>query len=147
MRVLLLHLVVTAFLCGLIWVVQLVHYPLFDRVDRSGFAAFEAEHSRRITWIVAPAMLLEAVTGAWLLLGAMRGGGVLDPAAAATNLLMIALVWLSTATIQVPAHATLSSGFDAEAHRILVVSNWIRTVLWTARTGGLLLLVVRLHGR
>lgn len=147
MRVLLLHLVVTAFLCGLIWVVQLVHYPLFDRVDRAGFAAFEAEHARRITWIVAPAMGLEALTALWLLVQAWRGGAVIEFPMAAANLLMIGLVWLSTATMQVPAHATLSGGFDADAHRTLVVSNWIRTILWTARTGGLLLVTARLLAR
>ncbi len=146
-RVLLLHLVVTAFLCGLIWVVQVVHYPLFDRVDRTGFAAFEAEHSRRITWVVGPAMLLELFTGAWLLVGALRGTAPLEPGIAIANLGLIALIWMSTMLVQVPAHTTLADGFDAQAHRILVASNWIRTVLWTARTVGLFALVARAAGR
>ena len=145
--VLLLHLAVTAFLCGLIWVVQVVHYPLFDHVARDGFPAFELEHSRRITWIVAPAMLAEAFTGGWLLLAALRGQGGLDLAAATANLTMIVLIWLSTFLVQLPAHATLAQGFDPEAHRLLVASNWVRTILWTARTAGLLVLVARAAGR
>jgi hypothetical protein len=45
----------------------------------------------------------------------------------------VALVWLSTAFVQVPLHARLSAGFDTRAHRRLVATNWVRTLSWTAR--------------
>jgi hypothetical protein len=43
------------------------------------------------------------------------------------------LIWCSTAFLQVPMHQRLSSGFDAAAHRSLVKTNWVRTILWSAR--------------
>ena len=46
---------------------------------------------------------------------------------------LLAVIWLSTALIQVPLHQRLGGGFDAEVHSRLVTSNWIRTVAWTLR--------------
>jgi hypothetical protein len=62
--VLLIHALVTWFMTGLIWFVQVVHYPLMAAVGSPGFAAYEAAHSRRTTWVVAPVMLAEAATAA-----------------------------------------------------------------------------------
>lgn len=36
------------FLCGLIWVIQLVHYPSFHFVEDSRFIDFQAFHTQRI---------------------------------------------------------------------------------------------------
>ena len=46
---------------------------------------------------------------------------------------LVVLIWLSTAFIQVPCHEKLVKGFDPDAYKRLVQSNWIRTVAWTAR--------------
>ena len=43
------ELAVTSALFGLIWIVQVVHYPLFGRVGREGFAAYESAHRGRKT--------------------------------------------------------------------------------------------------
>jgi hypothetical protein len=134
-RLLVLHLIVCAFLCGLIWVVQLVHYPLFDRVDRAMFPSFESAHSTRITWVVAPVMLAEAATAVLLLVTALRAGA--DARIAMFNLAGVVAIWAATAFLSVPQHARLADGFDPEAHRLLVQTNWVRTALWTARTVGL----------
>lgn len=140
-RLLLVHLIATAFLCGLIWVMQLVHYPLFDRVDREAFVDFETAHQQRITWIVAPAMLIEALTaGAWML-AAWRSGDFVGWAIA--NAILLAAIWAATAFLAVPMHAKLATGFDADALRRLVDTNWVRTGLWTVRTIGLCLLLWR----
>jgi hypothetical protein len=54
---------------------------------------------------------------------------------------LVAVVWASTAVLQVPRHQTLAASFDAAAHADLVRTNWIRTVAWSAR-GGLMLSVL-----
>lgn len=56
------HVAATWFMVGLIWFVQLVHYPLFARVGRGGFAAYEGAHSWRTTAAIALAWPLEGVT-------------------------------------------------------------------------------------
>lgn len=127
----------TWFLVGLIWTIQIVHYPLFAAVGADRFVAYEASHARLITYVVGPVMLVEAVTAAWLVMARPAG----FPAWAAwVGLGLVGLIWLSTALVQVPEHGRLAEGFDAAAHARLVGTNWIRTVAWTAR--GLLLVVV-----
>ncbi|TWT87924.1 hypothetical protein [Stieleria varia] len=124
------HVMVTWYLVGLIWTVQVVHYNLFDRVGTDFFSRYEADHNRLITPIVGPAMLLELATAVVLLLHRPEGvpGWVL-----AFGLAMVLGIWLSTVFIQVPCHARLMNGFDESIYRQLVSTNWIRTVLWTSR--------------
>jgi len=56
------------------------------------------------------------------------------------GLVLLAVVWLSTAFLQSPQHGVLGGGFVAASHRFLVISNWVRTVCWSAR--GVLVLLM-----
>lgn len=122
---------------GLIWFVQIVHYPLFARVGAGGFATYEAEHSALTTWVVAPFMLAEL--GSALYLVARPPAGV-PVAWLWLGVLLCGVVWAATALLSVPQHSVLAAGFDAGAWRALVLTNWVRTLAWSAR--GLLLLTV-----
>lgn len=118
-----------AFMAGVIWVIQLVHYPLFSFADMARFAEFHAQHSARITLIVMPAMLLEL--GSSLALVAATEDP-LERRAALLGVGLVGIAWATTAFASVPAHGRLSGGFDAAAHRALVTTNVLRTVAWTA---------------
>ena len=87
-------------------------------------------HARRTTWVVAPPMLLELGTGAWLVL---RPSPFFPVPAAWMGLGLLAVVWLATFFLQVPEHGRLERGFDPAAHRRLVRGNWVRTIAWTLR--------------
>jgi uncharacterized membrane protein len=126
----LVHLGSTLAMAGLIWFVQIVHYPLFAAVGPERFVAYETLHAQLTSVVVVPFMCAEAFTAATLLW--LRPPGV-SFALAAAGLALVVLIWLSTFVVQVPLHQTLASGFDADAHRRLVGSNWIRTVLWSLR--------------
>lgn len=119
---------------GLIWLVQLVHYPLFAQVGRSAYPDYHRTHTSRITWIVAPAMLIEAI----LTVGCVLALPSLFSALAAA---LLAVAWLSTFLIQVPLHGRLTQGLDLAILRRLVTTNWIRTAAWSGR-GVLSLLMV-----
>jgi hypothetical protein len=127
---LLVHLAATWYLVGLCWLVQRVQYPLMAQVGRDGFTAYEAAHVARISPIVAPPMIIELVTGVAL---AMTAGPAFRHPAFLLSLGLLAAIWISTFTLQVPLHGQLSTGFDAEAHASLVATNWLRTLAWTAR--------------
>ena len=127
--ILIVHAVVTLAMVGVIWFVQVVHYPLMGLVTAPHFAQYEREHQRRTTWIVAPLMILEAATALLLIWSTQLS------AAALIGLISLALIWLSTFFIQVPCHTALAEHFDAAVHRRLVQSNWLRTVLWSLRGG------------
>lgn len=126
-----LHAAATLYMVGLIWFVQLVHYPLMARVGAEGFVAYQKLHTRWTTLAVGPAMLAEAATAALLLFLAET---VDYPATLAwAGFALVLVVWGSTAALQVPCHHALERGFDPAVHRRLVRSNWLRTVAWSAR--------------
>ncbi len=129
--VLLAHFAATLFMSGVIWFVQVVHYPLFSQVHGSEFNAYAAAHGRLTTWVVAVPMLVELATGALLLWRRPEEVG-LTPIAIGFALLIV--IWLSTLLLQVPQHNTLGAGFDDAAHRTLVLTNWLRTAAWTLRS-------------
>ncbi|MEQ9616792.1 MAG: hypothetical protein RLN60_02020 [Phycisphaerales bacterium] len=120
------HAAAAWFMVGVIWIVQIVHYPLFAGVGEERFSSYEREHQRRIAWVVAPAMLAELGLAAALVF--LRPGALV-----VTGLALLIVIWVSTFALQVPAHAKLAGAFDAPAHARLVLTNWVRTVAWTAR--------------
>jgi hypothetical protein len=129
------HLAATLFLVGLIWVVQVVHYPLFARVGGDQFHGYWRGHTRLITWLVAPSMGAEVVTG--VLLFAVRPAGVSLPLLL-VGFGLVSVNWLSTWLVQIPLHERLGRKFDPTTLRRLVLTNWVRTAAWTLR-GGLVL--------
>lgn len=128
----LLHASTTLFMTGLIWFVQVVHYPLFAGVSQERFAEYEVAHTQRTGWVVGPPMLVEMGTAIALVLWRPEA---IPTLAAWMALALLGVTWLSTLLQQVPAHRELLSGFDAASHRRLVRTNWIRTVAWTIRGG------------
>lgn len=115
---------------GLIWFVQIVHYPLMNRVGKEAFRLYADAHSRLTSLVVGPPMLLEATTAVLLLL--FRPESVTLPQVL-LGIALLAAAWLSTYFLQVPCHRVLGNGFDAATHRFLVRSNWLRTAAWTGR--------------
>jgi len=140
---LLLHLAATLYMTGLIWFVQVVHYPLLERVSRESedFTNYERAHVRRTGWVVMPAMLLELGTAIALLIPAFAGN---RPPYFILSLVVLAGIWLVTFSLSVPCHNKLSKGWDPSAHRRLVSTNWLRTLGWSARALYLLWLMVPL---
>ena len=122
---------------GLIWFVQIVHYPLFVTVDSQSFAPYHNAHARLTTWVVGIPMLLEAVTALALL--KRRPAGASFGLMGASSVIL-SIVWASTWLLQVPQHRILASGFDDTAHSLLVDGNWVRTCGWTLRS--LLVMVI-----
>jgi hypothetical protein len=121
----------TLYMTGVIWIVQVVHYPLFERVGESVFSNYEQRHTSSVTWVVAPPMLIEGASTALLLCFAPHGNSTWS---LWVGFALLLVIWLSTAFVQVPCHQALANAFDAAVHRRLVSTNWIRTVAWTARS-------------
>lgn len=121
------HLLCSLGMFGVIWIVQLVHYPLFDRVDKDDYVSFQQAHEARISFVVLPLMLGELLSGIAL---ATAAADEVRPIWW-LGLLLIAVAWMATFLLSVPAHQTLGNGFDPVAHRRLVSTNWIRTAAWS----------------
>ncbi len=124
------HCAVTLYMTGVIWFVQVVHYPLFARVGVAEFSAYEQRHTTLTTWVVAPPMLGELATA--FLLVWFRPHGVSN-LQAWSGLILLTMIWGSTFLVQVPCHEVLSKEFDAAVHKRLVWTNWLRTAAWSLR--------------
>ncbi len=128
----LLQTLATCFMLGLIWFVQIVHYPLLAQVGGDAFVAYEAAHTRLTGYVVGPVMVVELVTAGWLLVEPPTAVSIVWPLAGAA---LLAALWAVTGRVQVPLHRRLREGFDVSVHRALVRSNWVRTALWSLRGG------------
>ena len=112
------------FLCGLIWIVQLVHYPAFKYVDSSNFVKFEKFHTQKISLIVIPVMLLELVTAVQLVF--------MDSSLFwKLNFVLALSIWIVTFIYSAPCHVKLSKGKNEKIIDLLIKTNWLRTFLWS----------------
>ena len=136
---LLLHSAAVASMVGLIWFVQIVHYPLFAEVGEEVFASYAARHQQLTAWVVVPPMLVEAASAPLVLALAPQA----DRPLAWIALLLLGGVWASTFLQLVPRHRRLLLGFDRQTIRDLVRVNLLRAALWSARGVICLVLLAR----
>lgn len=124
------NLLVTGYLTGLIWCIQIVHYPLFAEVGQDAFPRYHLQHTTRITAVVAAPMVAELLLSAALVIA---HPATFPSSLAWTCAALSLLTWLSTAALSVPLHGLLGTGYDSRAIGRLVATNWPRTVAWSAR--------------
>ncbi len=127
---LLVHLASTLIMVGVIWIIQIVHYPLFALVGEESFIRYSGQHNVLITYVVLPTMLIEIGTVGLL---ALARPSAIPAWLAWLGFALVILIWASTFFLQVPAHNILGRGFDVNAHQVLVSTNWIRTIAWSVR--------------
>lgn len=117
------------FLTGLIWVVQLVHYPSFQFWG-SRMSEAHAFHSLRISMIVVPAMMLELASSFALSMSEMpyKGWHIL-------GLMIVLLIWAITFFFIVPVHNVIPfvDAPNASIQKLVSLNTW-RTTLWTLKS-------------
>lgn len=128
-NLLLAQLVATAMMTGILWLVQRVQYPLFLGLNDGQFLKWHDLHSARITWIVAPLMILELVVSiALVFLSDVNYWQNISV------LLLTLAIWGITFFISVPRHEKLAqNGFDKAVILSLIRTNWGRTLAYTLK--------------
>ena len=134
--ILLVCLFFTLYNVGMIWTLQLNHYPLYARVGRGDFREYIAAHNKLLLLpIVLPGLIAFAssLLLIWWLPAEIPDWSVWLPIS-----LNVAIV-ASTVLVQGPAHNALArDGYSESVVRKIITTNWARTVAWTAN--GLVLL-------
>lgn len=128
--VLIVNLVSTWTMVGVIWFVQIVHYPLLSTVPVESASSVAVEHQRRTGWVVGAPMLLEGVTTLLLLVMVPTGVAWFVPWLAGIPL---AVALGATIFLSVPRHERMAKQPDAKVGRELVTTNWVRTIAWSVR--------------
>lgn len=113
---------------GLIWFVQIVHYPLLANVPADQSTRVAEEHQRRTSYVVALPMAVEGLTTLALLVDRPSDISVIWPWFGAV---LVAIALTSTVLLSVPLHARMARAFDATTGPRLVLTNWPRTIAWT----------------
>jgi O-antigen/teichoic acid export membrane protein len=124
------HLAVTWFMVGVVWMIQIVHYPLFASIGSDGFVGYERGHTRRMGVLLLVPAVAEVVIA--LLLVMLQPDAIEIWAAWAAGAILAA-IWIITLLVQVPIHRHLSDGYDERLVAALVRSNWVRTIAWSTR--------------
>jgi hypothetical protein len=112
-------------LIGLIWTVQIVHYPSFLFIDKNRYFEFQDFHMKKITFVVMPLMLIELLCGFILLYNNLNNMVFI------VGFLSLICIWLWTFFVNVPLHSKLMKSFEDNLIHSLIKSNWPRTILWT----------------
>ena len=115
---------------GVIWFVQLVHYPLLALIGVDRAPEIASEHQKRTGWVVGAPMAAEGVTTLWLLVQRPDGVNFLFPWVAAV---LLAVALGCTVFLSVPLHEKMANYPDENVGKRLVLTNWPRTAAWTLR--------------
>ena len=118
------HAFVVFALFGLIWTIQLVHYPMFKLIEAPHWPRFHRFHSRNITLIVFPLMLTELITSLQLFISEDSFTNILALGCSAAT-------WLLTFLVFIPLHNKVAVRPDPNIFTRLFVFNWVRTGIWT----------------
>ena len=129
----LIHLIATAMMVSIIWLVQILHYPTFLYIDNERYTEFQNFHMKNISFLIIPLMLLEFLTGFFLLFFVNEIDFYFS-----ISFSLLVLIWLITVLFFTRYHSALSNKYERNIILKLIRLNWIRTFLWTARLGLLL---------
>ena len=124
---------------GVIWTIQLVHYPLMRAVPDDAFVAYERQHTRLISFLVGPLMVIEGVCV--LAVFFLRPPGIPIWSTVLGGILEAVAIGI-TAFISAPTHAKLESGKNDALLQHLIATNWLRTAAWTGRAAIALYMLV-----
>jgi len=109
-----------------IWLVQVIIYPGFSHYQEDRLVVWHARYTQLISIFVVPLMLVQI---GWLAADVYAGGGP----AANGMFLMVLMCWGVTFKFSVALHRKIAAGRQvASSVRLLILTNWPRTILWSA---------------
>jgi len=121
------HLTSTSIMVGVIWVIQLVHYPSFKYVNESDYIIFQKYHMSNISYIVFPVMFTELTTAILIFFSGEKSFFFM------LSLICLFLIWVITGVLFTKFHNILQKGKDLKMIEKMIKANWMRTLLWTLR--------------
>lgn len=120
----------TLYMVGLIWMVQIVHYPLLAIVGTDRASEVAREHQRRTGNVVGPPMLIEGVSTLALLVWLSHDVTWWLPW---LNGVFLTVALGCTIFLSVPLHEKMAKNPDSIVGQRLVTTNWPRTIAWSPR--------------
>ena len=121
---------------------SIMMHPKLDACDESfyfisdkEFVDFHSFHTRSISYLVIPLMIIEASTSIMI---CFFYYGLIP----LINLILVFSIWIVTFLLQVPCHNKLSCGKSDTIIKKLIDTNIIRVYLWFFKTISILLIIL-----
>jgi hypothetical protein len=129
------------FNAGVMTVLQLQHYAIYPHVGPANFVAYiRANNRAALVPVIVPAMLLLVVSLALVFVRPRGMPASVALAALACNLVQLA----STALWQRRLQAEMAvAGYDEAKTRLLIATNWIRTIAFLVQAVIAIVVVAR----
>ena len=119
------HSLVDFGMCVVLWLVQLVIYPSFLRIEPSELPAWHKAYTFRVSFVILPLMLGQLMLA---ILGLWGDPSILEWVAFA----FVLACWILTFFVSVPLHRKIEQNDTTkETRQKLITTNWPRTILWS----------------
>ncbi|MEC7274574.1 MAG: hypothetical protein VXU48_04950 [Verrucomicrobiota bacterium] len=119
------HSLVDFGMCVVLWLVQLVIYPSFLRIEPSELPAWHKAYTFRVSFVILPLMLGQLMLA---ILGLWGDPSILEWVAFA----FVLVCWILTFFVSVPLHRKIEQNDTTkETRQKLITTNWPRTILWS----------------
>ena len=119
------HSLVDFGMCVVLWLVQLVIYPSFLRIEPSELPAWHKAYTFRVSFVILPLMLGQLMLA---ILGLWGDPSILEWVAFA----FVLVCWILTFFVSVPLHRKIEQNDTTkEIRQKLITTNWPRTILWS----------------
>ena len=123
------HSLVDFGMCVVLWLVQLVIYPSFLRVEPSELIAWHKAYTFRVSFVILPLMFGQLV---FTILSVLEDPSILEWVAFA----FVLVCWILTFFVSVPLHRKIEQNDTTkETRQKLIATNWPRTILWSVIFG------------
>ena len=123
------HSLVDFGMCVVLWLVQLVIYPSFLRVEPSELIAWHKAYTFRVSFVILPLMLGQLVI---TILSVWEDPSILEWVA----FTFVLVCWILTFFVSVPLHRKIEQNdITRETRQKLIMTNWPRTILWSVIFG------------
>jgi uncharacterized membrane protein YedE/YeeE len=124
-----LHSLVDFGMCVVLWLVQLVIYPSFLRVEPSELIAWHKAYTFRVSFVILPLIFGQLALSISSVVG--------DPSILEWIAFAFVLVcWILTFFVSVPLHRKIEQNdITRETRQKLITTNWPRTILWSVIFG------------
>lgn len=115
------------FMAGVTWTLQILNYPLLEKINSGTFSSYQEAHNKRFGKVMIPGVLISVFTTILLFFGRPGEIGITVPLIQA---LLLLLITGSAAVYAAPAHKKLEKNFDQVPVRSLIMTNWLRLFAW-----------------
>ena len=124
-----LHSIVDFGMCVVLWLVQLVIYPSFLRVEPSELITLHKAYTFRVSFVILPLMFGQLALS---VLSVVGDASILEWTAFA----FVLVCWILTFFVSVPLHRKIEQNdITRETRQKLITTNWPRTILWSVIFG------------